>query len=137
MTPAELQALHNHVPAPQRVPNPGGDDRTLLYGWDVDGRTHHVYLRDGEVHQVIYRPSHILRPDDYQIIHYAVGEEIDVGRIVPDKRVAPEACDLDFCKALKDMRINMTFAPYGRTRAYDPDERFVGHVFEDGTAPTP
>lgn len=135
MTPDQLTALHNHAPEPLRVPNPGGADRTLLHGSDHDGRLHHVYLKDGEVHKVIYKLIHPLR-DDCEIFHYAVGAEIDVHELIPSNRLSPEACDFEFCKALMNLGFKLSFRPFGRPRDYD-SVKFFGHVFEEGLAPRP
>jgi hypothetical protein len=60
MSPEEFDALQKTrwVRVPKRIgPLQGTYDRTLLYGYDCDRRTWHVYQKDGHLHRAIYIQS--------------------------------------------------------------------------------
>jgi len=135
MTPEQMRLIETcEIPGPP-IPSAEGDDRTLIYGYDTDRRTHHVYLKDGQVHQVIYSPSG--SNADKDIFHYAVGDEIDIKTVIPNKRLYPEACDFDYCMALKELGVQMSFTAHGTLPRMDERSPYVGHVFDDGTTPNP
>lgn len=65
-------------------------DRTLLYGYTCDRATWHVYIKDGNIHTVMY-----FSDKDTQEIFVQYNHDF-----VPDKRLYPECCDFEFCALL-------------------------------------
>ena len=120
MTPDQLHRIRL-APGIDRMIGPvPGADRTLLYGYDIDRRTWHVYQKDGEIRRLIYTS---IPKDD--ILSW--GETLDATTLVPNKRLYPEACDFIFCLELRRLEIPMTFTTFGGTRV-DPDRQFHGRI---------
>lgn len=65
-------------------------DRTLLHGYTCDSETFHVYLKDRQIHRVIYKYPDILLSSICDV-------EIRVDQMAPNKRTYPAACDEQFC----------------------------------------
>ena len=78
-------------------------DRTLLWGYTLDRNSFHVYLKCGKIHLYVYSY------DEKEILKSESGFEMDVEKLIPSKRVYPEASDYEFCKKLLDMGINIPF----------------------------
>ena len=75
-------------------------DRTLLYGYTCNKETWHVYIKDEQIHIVVYdfewddklkkhKPSKLR-----EIIPFSNCD------FIPNKRLYPETCDFEFCKLL-------------------------------------
>ncbi len=89
--------------------------RTLLYGYDNDGKTRHVYLSEGwkEVVAVAYGEDNVIietfrfpfeTPDNCDFTSF--------GQIIPNKRLRPEVCDFDLCCLLAEHGYHLSFAAY-------------------------
>lgn len=79
-------------------------DRTLLYGYNLNGYIQHVYLKDMEIHTVTF-------PHDNQTNI----QELDVAYnkdYIPSGFLYPEKCDLLFCQILQRMNLPLHFSPY-------------------------
>lgn len=78
-------------------------DRTLLYGYDNNRVTWHVYLKDGVVHRHTYNqggPMLIHQPQCLQ-------------DYIPNKRVYPELSNFEFCRYMKvEKGCNIIFLPW-------------------------
>lgn len=100
-------------------------DRTLIYGYDVNRLTFHLYLQTGTIHRIIYNGS-----------TNAIYEDFDYGEFyladcLPNKRVYPEACDFGFCQLLKKAGFTTPFTTYGAlARLRDPSP-FIGKIREN------
>lgn len=98
-------------------------DRTLLYGYTCDRKTFHVYLKDLEIHTIIYDVEYNngkQRPTN--ITEICVSSNMDY---IPNKRLYPEACDYTFCKLLKHANINLPFTFFNENR---PKQDFYGFI---------
>ncbi len=84
-----------------------GPDRTLLYGYDTDRRTWHVWQDCGWLHVAIY----IGRNPSFESHSY--GPKFVASSLIPNKRLYPEACDFDFCVALRKLGMSIPFLPWG------------------------
>jgi hypothetical protein len=97
-------------------------DRTLLYGYTCERHTFHVYIKDKEIHVIIY-------DNDYTGENKVknVREFIPKGNrdFVPDKRLYPEACDYEFCSILRKMDIDLPFTFWNDNR--EPNQ-FYGYT---------
>jgi hypothetical protein len=80
-------------------------DRTLLYGYTCSRDTWHVYLQYGQICVYIY-DFH-----DRQI-NFFFGVQLNVGDLIPDKRLYPAACDFEFCKILQSKGVSLPFTTY-------------------------
>ena len=88
-----------------------GGDRTLIYGYDVDRNTFHVYLKDGMLHRFVYRPSVQPRwPFAHVALHSMHGVDM-----VPNKRIYWEFSDFEAIRTLARLNISMSFIGSGAT----------------------
>jgi hypothetical protein len=95
-------------------PGPG---RTLLWGYDTDRNSWHVYNTDaGHIRLYIYRGGEEVK---FQTMFSSLGE------LIPNKRLYPEACDYDFCRHLANQGIHLPFTNYNTAR---PVSTFYGIV---------
>lgn len=83
-------------------------DRTLLYGYDTDRNTWHVYVKDKRVYLHLYntyKPEVSVVRDVFESFQ----------ELVPNKRLYPERCDYEFCLWLiRDKGVHMTFLKWDR-----------------------
>lgn len=77
-------------------------DRTLLYGYNCDRDTWHVYLEGGKIHSVIYTY-------DGEPTELTIRSNFDY---VPDKRLYPARCDYEFCELLKKNDVPLPFTTF-------------------------
>ena len=76
-------------------------ERTLLYGYDCNRNTFHVYIKDAKIHVVRYNSKNI--------------EELDVKTnddYIPNKRVYAEYSDYEFCKLLLSQDVYIPFTAF-------------------------
>lgn len=78
------------------------DDRTLLYGFDVDRNTWHIYLKNSQIFALYYT-------QEGELSELTITENSDY---VPNKRLYPERCDYEFCKLLKRYKVNLPFTTW-------------------------
>lgn len=100
--------------------------RTLLYGYTCTRETFHVYLKNNEIHTVIYNTDYsgdYTKPKDMQEL--TIKSNYDY---VPDKRLYPETCDYEFCKLLKERNVGLPFTGYNEER---PFRIYYGFTLED------
>ena len=92
-------------------------DRTLIFGFDCERRSFHLYLEKCLFRICIYNSNTVIRAE-------IVGTSIDVHKCLPDKRIYPESCDYEFVALLilKDAHDNMIcldFDPIQATRRFN------------------
>ena len=94
-------------------------DRTLLYGYDLDRSTVHVYLLHGEIKIHRYGRDY----DDNKVLDSFGFENL------PSKRVYPESTDSEFLKLLFKQDIWPSFTTYDEKRYLKTkDRKFVGEI---------
>lgn len=134
MRPEEYE-LYVETPDPEKMPvlissyTVGPVERTLVYGYDIDRNTVHVYLHDLEIHKVVYK-SHFdyqnaRRMETFEVLsheHKALWEAQD---LVPSKRAYPQHTDLGFALLMKSLGVPLTFGGYNNDPSRKP---FHGHV---------
>ena len=101
-------------------------DRTLLYGYTCARETFHVYLKNNEIHTVMYNNDYsgdYTKPKNMREL--AIKSNYGY---VPDKRLYPEACDYEFCRLLKENGIYLPFTNFNENR---PEQDFYGYTIED------
>lgn len=109
------------------------DPKTLLYGYDCDRNTHHVFQDHyGNIYVYVYRPNGV--KDETVISKVDVsGDGIkDLQELVPNKRLYPQYCDFIFCSYLKERGVHLPFTTYeeprqGSTR--NPKSIFAGEIY--------
>ena len=84
-----------------------GPDRTLMYGYNTNRDTFHLFWKDNIIHSIYYNSTahRILS----RVLYY---DKIEALKCVPDKRVYPERCDYEFCKLLYSKGINIPFTTF-------------------------
>jgi hypothetical protein len=85
-------------------------ERTLLWGYTCERDSWHVYLKDGEIHAVMYDYPDILKYHDFRCASDNPKDWI------PNKRLYPEACDYEFCKLLKEYGCYLPFTTWNDDR---------------------
>jgi hypothetical protein len=97
-------------------------DRSLIYGYDCERNTFHVYLKDGKIHFVLYGYS--LEPE---LLNYQSEDSIEDNKeYVPNKRIYPFCSDAEFCMMLKKRGVYLSFTTYLEREEQD----FYGYVYE-------
>lgn len=84
-------------------------DRTLLYGYTCERESFHVYLENGVLVRVIYNHARLL-------LDVVSGAALAVGRLIPDKRLYPEACCAEFCTLLVEQGHHLPFTTFNDER---------------------
>lgn len=74
---------------------PEGYEGTLLYGYNCDRETLHVYAKDGEIHAVTYDHNN-------KIIKHEHRGGLEVDQCYPNKRVYRQETQYFFVKLLKE-----------------------------------
>lgn len=99
-------------------------DRTLIYGYTCERETFHVYIKNKEIHVVIYKT-------DYEQNKAKNMREMSVTSnwsYVPDKRLYPERCDYDFCQLLIRKNISLPFTSWDEQEKSFVTEGFYGYI---------
>lgn len=129
MTLRELEVLENVDKIDELINTKdllNAKDRTLLYGYTCTRETFHVYLKNNEIHTVIYNNDYsgdCTKPKDMREL--AIKSNYDY---VPDKRLYPETCDYEFCNLLKERGIRLPFTGFNEER---PLRDYYGFTLED------
>lgn len=116
---------HAQPPATMSVDDIGRQDRTLVYGYDLDRTTVHVYKSGGELHALRY-DSHGV------IVGYVHGTTVDLEVLKPTKRAYPERTDYEFAAAMARVDSPLTFTTFDHSRAAAGD----GRIFHAKVAST-
>jgi hypothetical protein len=111
----EYNSLSRREPAPLRIGTMGEETRTLLFGYDCDRRTYHVFQHDYELHLVIYTPGEA----GPNIIEHKHDLTLAVNDIIPNKRIYPALSDFGFCQALMNMGVSIPFTSFDPERTLE------------------
>lgn len=102
------------------------EPRTLLYGYDCDRNTHHLYSDDnGNVILHVYSTTFGEGPGDEEyhtkeLINFTETGIVDLEVLIPNKRLYPQYCDFDACATLKQKGVNLPFTSYVESRKDGP-----------------
>jgi len=97
--------------------------RTLLYGYTCNRDTWHVYLdKNEQINLAVYEGS---RTGNY--ISHSTKMKFEAHSLIPNKRVYPAACDLEFCELLKSKGIEIPYTTYQKRET----KQFHGYLIED------
>ena len=109
-----FRAEDSHVPitvvTAERV---GGENRTLVYGYDVDRNSFHAYLHEGKLYVRTYS-----RGD--QVISDAAGPALPATILRPNKRVYPQYTDGDFARIMRDLDFPLPFTTWSEPKREGP-----------------
>lgn len=118
MTPSEYQTL---TATPASNPTTLADElvnrtaRTLLYGYDSDRNTWHVYLdAAGVLHKVVY-----LGGACALCLSHEAGRLPDA-TLIPNKRLYPQHCDFEACLLLQRAGVSLPFTTWADPRPGSP-----------------
>lgn len=113
MNEAQFKALQGETVQPKRLSASmliQQDPRTLIWGYDTDRNSFHVYLgADNLLHIVRYSFEGFL-------LEHLTEEDADLSDYVPNKRVYPDACDFEFCQLLKSVEVDIPFTSFSPNR---------------------
>lgn len=131
MTKKEFDLLNNITKKNEAVIEvsdlePFVGDRTLIYGYTCKKETFHVYIKDKQIHAVVYNTDYLNdppRPKNMREIIIKSNRDY-----IPDRRLYPERCDYRFCEMLKRKDISLLFT--GWTVGVGLKD-FYGFVLED------
>ena len=103
------------------------EDRTLIFGYDVDRNSFHVYFLNGKFNIIIYSL--------HKLIYYSCSlEKVDSEKCIPNKRIYPESCDYEFVNLLieKGFGDSLCVLPFDEKRAKKlENKRFHGKVISE------
>lgn len=113
--------------------------RTLLYGYDTNRATFHVYIdpQDHQIHVMYYLPVGPMDNERVLVLSHTSGPAGGVESneaYTPNKRLYPESCDLEFCRLLRDADVSLPFTTYdekGEARV-ERHNGFAGHIYHSG-----
>ena len=115
MTPEEYKII-NSIGADVEPPIKGSElknqtPRTLLWGYNFERESWHVYLdSDGVIQRVIYGFGDELLSDKDE-------ETLETSHdYPPPKRLYPEACDFEFCELLRRRGVSLCFTTWNEKR---------------------
>lgn len=125
MTQEEYLELSNHWATEPRI-NVGMLDnknsRTLIFGYNHDRNTFHLYLEDCKFHLVYYNGNEYIQGSIF------TGFDIDPFSCIPDKRTYPDACDFEFCKLIKSFDVSLNCTTFNDKREL---KQYYGELIED------
>lgn len=106
-----------------------GPAKTLLYGYDCDRNTWHVYQDPyGSIFLYVYRDmGRELAPngrriDPVQLRDITLAGINSLDELIPNKRLYPQYCDFKFCQYLKDQGLGrLPFTTWEEPRTGTPD----------------
>lgn len=91
--------------------------RTLLYGYDVERETWHIYLDGGHIHRFVYNSREVI--DHQHFEHWPFAQAL-----VPNKRLYPERTDYWFANLLKRKHAHLTFTNWKPESDREPEPAY-------------
>ena len=88
-------------------------NRTLLYGYDLDRFTFHLYIKNTWFYLIYYNHQNEVF-FNRSIVNV---NELPLEKCIPDKRLYPESCDYEFSTVLKQKGLSLPFTTYDPARA--------------------
>lgn len=100
-------------------------DRTLMYGYDMDRNTVHIYLHEGIMCAIKYTY-------DGKILSEERGEFDEIYHVLPSKRAYPESTDKEFFEILKYRNEEVVYTTFDQKRAdMLKGLSYHGKIYED------
>lgn len=131
MTKEELEKLNNIENEKSQLVTVGDlpftiKNQTLLYGYTCSRETFHVYIKNGQIHVVVYETAYsddTARPINMREIKVEINKDY-----VPDKRVYPERSNYYFCSLLMQKDVDIHFTSWTEDSEPKP---YYGFTLED------
>lgn len=103
--------------------------KTLLYGYDCDRNTHHVYQDfHGLIYLYVYKDGPVIgQPTEIKKIDVSEVGVPTLQDLIPNKRLYPQYCDYEFCAYLKGRGVELPFTTWEDPRPLSGV--FVGEIF--------
>ena len=98
--------------------------RTLLWGYTLDRWSHHVYIEKDEIHVFVYTGR-----EDITDSRYRSGDLV-AKDVVPDKRLYPKACEIEFCLILRNLGLYLPFTTWNDMRE---EKQYHGRRYSEHT----
>lgn len=95
----------DHRPKVMAAQFVAGGDRTLIYGYDVERNTFHVYVKDGMLHRFVYRDSRSAQV----VVAYEATPTMHGEHMIPNKRIYWEYSDYEAIWFLATLDLPMSF----------------------------
>lgn len=102
-----------------------GGDRTLIYGYDLERDTIHVYLKDGEIHYVRSRGASGQRGG---VADYQHGKTLPASLLSPSKRAYPARTDYVAAQRMAALGCDLCFTTFEEVEL--PESGFYGMVVD-------
>lgn len=100
------------------------EEKTLLYGYNVDRGTFHVYSHGGRIHLLIYITEGVKS--------YQVHDLWNCEDLIPNKRVYPERSDYKFCREVQNQGVRIPFLNYNLDQDQLPEpKQYYGKIHTD------
>ena len=81
---------------------------TLLYGYDVDRNSFHVYLDGDKIHRLVFKGD--------RMVEYGAQAAWLTEKLIPNKRVYPEYTDRDFTDMVLSRGVQIPFTTWDDNR---------------------
>lgn len=78
---------------------------TLIYGYDINRNTRHVYFMDNFIHVLVYNSQK-------EIIDYEKSIAIEADKLIPSKRTYPERSLFSFIKLIKEKGLYVSITTF-------------------------
>lgn len=101
MNKNELKQLENTLINVSELKNQS--ERTLIYGFDFDKNTWHIYLKDNLIHLYVYKENEIKYKKSHTFSCYDLN---------PGKRIYPHKSDYEFCRIMKEKGTSLSFTKF-------------------------
>ena len=155
MNESEFKALRQAEQKPEpSVSAIQGPDRTLLYGYDTDRNTWHVYQEGGILNLLVYsgakvETARLMKADGVEDFrqqlwlaerNYAIhlsGESLPCSILVPNKRLYPEACDAAFSQLMLSLGQDLPFTNFNPDREAKDFHGWQASAIEPYEPPAP
>ena len=114
----KIQSVVNIKPTIS-VEEVSGEPRTLLWGYNFERHSWHVYWKNESIYLWIYSNE----KEDGEF--FEVSDSIDPHLLIPPKRLYPEACDYEFCRLLVFKGCDLCFTTLNDKRE---KKQFYGRI---------
>lgn len=112
------------------APDTNHEPKTLLYGYNCDRRTWHVFQdHNGHIFLYVYDQGNNGKAIRDLLKHEVTEKGIQsLEEIIPNKRLYPQHCDYEFCSYLKEKGVSLPFTNWSEARVRE-DSIFAGEIF--------
>ena len=128
----QLKSIAYSIDPTLSVFNVPGPDRTLIYGYDLDRSTVHVYLKNREIHSVLSDGAAGQRGS---IMRYEHGEALPTNLLRPSKRAYPARTDYAAALRMAQLDCELPFTTFDAGQIELATDGFYGLVVDFSIEP--